>query len=344
MSQWTHAPRLLARAFSSFQHRGFVRGVGIALFATLCGALPADAQTYPTRTITVLVPGAPGGATDAFGRALAHSMTRSMGQTVIVENKPGASGMLAAQAVTQAAPDGYTILLTHAAPIQNSPHMGKVPYNVRKDFAFIAEIGSAPLVLAVSRSVPAKDMKEFLAWAQQNKGKLSYGTYGAGSSGHLMSAFLSQSRKLEMAHAAYKGEAQLIQDMIGGHVPWGIASLGSFAPHLAGGQLRALAITGDSRSKDLPDVPTMAEAGLTEPEFKPIGWVGVMAPAATPAPILAEIEKHTIASLQTPEMKQLFKTYAMEVTGRSSAQFRREFETTDPVVAKLIEISGAKQE
>ncbi len=344
MFQWTHAPRSFARAFSSFHHKSLARSLGVATIAALCGIVPAGAQTYPARTITVLVPGAPGGATDAFGRALAHSMTKSMGQTVIVENKPGASGMLAAQAVTQAAPDGYTILLTHAAPIQNAPHMGKVPYNVRKDFAFIAEIGSAPLVLAVNKNVPAKDMKEFLAWAQQNKGKLSYGTYGAGSSGHLMSAFLSQSRKLEMAHAAYKGEAQLIQDMIGGHVPWGIASLGSFSPHLAGGHLRALAITGDSRSKDLPDVPTMAEAGLTEPEFKPIGWVGVMAPAATPAPILAEIEKHTIASLQTPEMKQLFKTYAMEVTGRTSAQFRREFETTDPIVAKLIEISGAKQE
>lgn len=318
-------------------------GAALATVGALC-ASAAHAQTYPAKPITIVVPGAPGGATDAFGRALAQSINASLGQTVIVENKAGASGMLAAQAVTQAAPDGYTLLLTHAAPIQNAPHMGKVPYDVRRDLAFIAQIGSAPLMVAVGKNVPAKDMKEFIAWAQKNKGKISYGSYGAGSGGHLMSAFLNQSRQLDMTHAAYKGEAQLIQDLLGGHVPWGVLSMGSLAPHLASGNLRALAIASDSRSTDHPDVPTLAESGLPEPELRPVGWLGVLAPAATPAPVVALVEKQVLASLQSPAMMKLLKTYAFQVTGLGAAKFRAEFETSDPIVARMIEMSGAKQE
>jgi tripartite-type tricarboxylate transporter receptor subunit TctC len=319
-------------------------GVVLATLAVLCASATARAQNYPARPITIVVPGAPGGATDAFGRALAQSMSASLGQTVIVENKAGASGMLAAQAVAQAAADGYTLLLTHAAPIQNAPHMGKVPYNVRRDFAFIAQIGAAPLMVAVGKSVAAKDMKEFIAWAQQNKGKISYGSYGAGSGGHLISAFLNQSRQLDMAHAAYKGEAQLIQDLIGGHVPWGVLSMGSLAPHLASGNLRALAVTSDTRSQEHPDVPTMAESGFPEPELRPVGWVGVLAPAAVPGPTLAIIEKHVLASMQSPAMMRLLKSYAFDVTGLGAAKFRSEFEASDPLVARMVETSGAKQE
>jgi tripartite-type tricarboxylate transporter receptor subunit TctC len=319
-------------------------GIALAAVAVLCGSTTVHAQTYPAKPITIVVPGAPGGATDAFGRALAQSMSASLGQTVIVENKAGASGMLAAQAVAQAAPDGYTLLLTHAAPIQNAPYMGKVPYDVRRDLAFIAQIGSAPLMVAVGKSVPAKDMKEFIAWAQKNKGKISYGSYGAGSGGHLISAFLNQSRQLDMAHAAYKGEAQLIQDLIGGHVPWGVLSMGSLAPHLASGNLRALAITSDSRSQEHPDVPTMAESGFPEPELRPVGWVGVLAPAAIPGPVLALVEKQVLASLQSPGMTKLLKSYAIEVTSLGAAKFRSEYEATDPIVGRMIEMSGAKQE
>jgi tripartite-type tricarboxylate transporter receptor subunit TctC len=319
-------------------------GVALATLAVLCAQATAHAQSYPARPVTIVVPGAPGGATDAFGRALAQSMSASLGQPVIVENKAGASGMLAAQAVAQAAPDGYTLLLTHAAPIQNAPHMGKVPYDVRRDFAFIAQIGSAPLMVAIGKGVVAKDMKEFVAWLQQNRGRISYGSYGVGSGGHLISAFLNQSRQLDMAHAAYKGEAQLIQDLIGGHVPWGVLSMGSLAPHLAGGNLRALAITSDSRSQEHPDVPTMAESGFPEPEFRPVGWVGVLAPAAIPGPVLALIEKQVLASLQSPGMTKLLKSYAIEVTGLGAAKFRNEYEATDPIVGRMIEMSGAKQE
>ena len=265
-------------------------------------------------------------------------------KTIVVENKPGASGALAAHAVAQAKPDGYTVFVTHAAPIQNSPHMGKTPYDVRRDFSFVTHIGVVPLGLVVNKTVPANDMREFLQWARETKGKISYGSYGAGSAGHLISLFLSRSRDLDMAHAAYKGEAPMLQDIIGGHVPWGFASAGTIRPFLANGHLRALAITSSKRLPDLPNVPTMAEAGLTEPEFTMTGWVGLLAPAAIPAPVLAELEKHTLAALQTPSLQDLMKSYAIEVTARPSSEFRRDFEATDPRLARLIEASGAKQE
>jgi tripartite-type tricarboxylate transporter receptor subunit TctC len=314
------------------------------IVSALCISTPGNAQGYPNRPVTFVVPGPAGGGTDALGRALAQSMGKSMGQTIIVENKPGASGALAAQALAQAKPDGYTLFVTHAAPIQNSPHMGKTPYDVRRDFAFVAQIGKVPLVLVVNNTVPATNMREFLQWARENKGKITYGSYGAGSAGHLISLFLSQSRGLDMAHAAYKGEAPMLQDLIGGHVPWAFASAGTPGPFLASGQLRALAVTSNNRLPDLPNVPTMAEAGLTEPEFTMSGWVGVLAPAAVPAPIVAELEKHVLAALQTPSMQQFLRSYAIEPTASGSTEFRRDFEASDPILARLIEASGARQE
>ena len=323
---------------------GHRMGVVLAALAMLGVSVTARAQNYPAKPITIVVPGAPGGATDAFGRALAHSMSASLGQTVIVENKAGASGMLAAQAVAQAAPDGSTLLLTHAAPIQNTPHMGKVPYDVRRDFAFIAQIGSAPLMVAVGKSVPAKDMKEFIAWARQNKGKISYGSYGAGSGGHLISAFLNQSRQLDMTHAAYKGEAQLYSRPA--RRPRSVGRAVDGKPGAASGE-RESARSRNHQRQPFAGASRRADDGevrIPEPELRPVGWVGVLAPAAIPGPVLALVEKQVLASLQSPGMTKLLKSYAIEVTGLGAAKFRSEYEATDPIVGRMIEMSGAKQE
>ena len=174
----------------------------IAIAALACSNL-GFAQDYPTRPITFVVTAPPAGATDALARVLAEEMGKRLKQTIIVDNKPGASGMLGAQAVARAAPDGYTLLLAHAGPIYYAPHMfSKVAYDVRRDFAFITEICSASLVLAVGKDVPVRNMKEFVAWAQANKGKVNYGSFGVGSSSHLMNAHLSESRQLDMSHVA----------------------------------------------------------------------------------------------------------------------------------------------
>ena len=170
------------------------------------------------------MPAPPGGATDVLARVLAEEMGKSLKQPVIVDNKPGASGMLGGSIVARAQPDGYTLFLSHATPIYYAQYMfSKVPYDVKRDFALITEICSASLVIAVGKDVPARNMKEFVAWAQSQKGKVNYGSFGVGSSSHLLMAHLSESRHLDMTHVAYKGESPMIQDMIGGQIPWASA-------------------------------------------------------------------------------------------------------------------------
>ena len=314
----------------------------IASAAIAFGTL-AFAQDYPSRPITIVVPAPPAGATDVLARVLAEELGKSLKQTVIVDNKPGASGMLGASAVARAAPDGYTLFLSHAAPIYYAPYMfSKVPYDVRRDFAFITEICSASLVLAVNKDVPVRTMKEFVAWAQVNKGKVAYGSFGVGSSSHLLNAHLSESRHLDMTHVAYKGEAPMIQDMIGGQIPMAIGTLGTMAPHIASGSLRPLAIIGEKRLPELPNVPTMAEAGFTDEEFKPIGGVLLTAPAKTPPAILARLEKESRAAVQTAAMKARFQAFGLVGMGNSSAEFRKNFEASGPVIQKLVQVSGAK--
>lgn len=314
----------------------------IAVAALACSSLGL-AQDYPNRPITFVVPAPPGGATDAISRALADEMGKSLKQPIIVDNKPGAAGMLGTQAVARAKPDGYTVLVAHSGPVAYAPHMfSKVPYDVQRDLAPITEICSASLVFTVSKSVPAKDMKEFIAWAGKNKGKVNYGSFGVGSSSHLLNAYLSESHKLDMTHVAYKGEAPMAMDIIADQIQAGIGTLGTMAPFLATGQLRALALVGEQRLKNLPDVPTMAEAGLPDAEYKLLGGMVMMAPAGTPAPILARLEKEARAAIQSTALKARFQVYGLVGMGNSSAEFRRNLEASAPIIQKLIKVSGAK--
>lgn len=316
----------------------------IALAATACCSAAALAQaTYPSRPITIVVPGPPGGATDVLARALAEEMGKRMGQPVVVDNKPGAAGVLAAQYITRAAPDGHTLLLTNSSPLLNAPYLTKVPYDPRRDFTLLSQLCTGPLVLAVNSSiVPAKSMKEFVAWAAAMKGKVSYGSYGAGTTGHLMSAYLNDSRKLDMVHVAYKGEAPLLQDLAGGQIAWGIATAGSVAAHAASGRVRVLAVMGDRPVADLPAVPTMADAGFPETEFKTVGWIGMVGPANMPAPVLERLERELPAAAQTPQMKSRFQAFGLEPVGNTPAEFRRDYEISAPVSERMVKASGVR--
>jgi tripartite-type tricarboxylate transporter receptor subunit TctC len=307
---------------------------------------PAQAQppAYPVKPITFVVPSPAGGGLDVLARTLADEMSKRMGQPIIVDNKPGASGILGVQTVARAAPDGYTVLITHSGPVLTVPYMyAKAPYDVRRELSFVSQLCTGQLVLAVNATnVPATNMKEFMAWAEKNKGKVNYGSFGIGTSGHLLAAYLSQSRQLDMTHVAYKGESGMIQDLVGGQIAWGIASVGSLAPHIASGRVRALAVLGDRRPADLPNVPTMAEQGFKDPEFKPVGWVAMLAPANLPAPVLERLEKEARAATQTTAMKARFQAFGMEAMGTTSAEFRRDYDATAPVAERLIKLSGAK--
>jgi tripartite-type tricarboxylate transporter receptor subunit TctC len=313
--------------------------------AALVFSSAGRAQGFPARPITLLVPAPPGGAIDALGRAMAEQMGKALGQTLIVDNRSGASGMLAAQTVARAAPDGYTLLLTHTTPMAYLPHMfSKMAYDATRDFAFLTQVCEADLALAVGNAVPARTLAEFLDWARANRGRVSYGSYGTGSAGHLLSAYLSESHRLDMAHVPYKGEAPMIQDMVGGQIPWGMGTIGSLAPQIQAGKLRALAVTAPKRFPQLPEVPTFSEAGLPDEEFRVIGGVLLMAPAAVSAPVLAQLEKVARDAVQSTPMKARFQVYGLRPVGESAEQTRKTFDASMPLIAKLVKASGVKMD
>lgn len=316
----------------------------VLIAATMLAASAAcHAQGYPARPITMVVPGPPGGATDTMARALAEDLGKRLGQPVVVDNKPGGAGIIAIQAVTRAPADGYTLLLSHSTPLISTPHLyASVPYDVRRDLAFISELCVGQTVLVVNNQVPAKTMAEFMDWAARNKSKVSYGSYGVGSMPHVLGAHLNRTRGLDMTHVAYKGEAPLAQDVIAGNVQWAIGSMTTMGPLIRGGKLRALAIVGDHRVKSLPDVPTLAEAGSADQELRPPAWLGLLARAGTPAPVLAKIESATRASIGSDAMRQRLDALSLEPVGGSGADFRKVFDASEPVMARLIRDSGAR--
>lgn len=319
-----------------------IQGAFIALIHLF--SAPAVAQNYPSKPIVFVVPAVAGGATDVLARALAQQMGQQMGQQIIVENRPGAGGMLGAQTVANAPADGYTLFVTPSGPLLTSPHIfPNVKYDPLRDFALITPLCTGSLVLAVnSTTVPARNMKELMAWAESNRGKVSFGSFGVGSTAHLMGAYLGQLRNLDLTHVAYKGEAPMIQDLAGGQVPLAIGTSGVMAPHIQSGRIRPIAVLGDQRLSDLPDVPTMAEVGFPQPEFKPLGWAAIAAPARTPPEVLQRLEKEARAAVHTAAMKARFQIYGMHPLGTSSADFRRQFETQSKLVERLVKISGAK--
>ena len=303
------------------------------------------AKDYPNRPITLVVPAGAGGGTDVVARVLADQLSKRLGQAVVVDNKTGASGMLGTQAVARSVPDGHTLLVAYSTPVFYTHHMfAKVPYDIRKDFEFITQLASTSLVMMVNADVPAKNMKEFMAWAQQNKGKVNYGSYGQGSAGHLMSAYLSDSRKLDMTHVAYKSEAPHIQDLAGGVVSWGLGTVAAAQGVLKGQRVRAIAVYGPRRLADMPDVATMAEQGFPDREFNTVAWFTLLAPAGTPKPILQRLEKEAVEIIHSTAMKARFQVFGLESVPGGSAQFRKDFDAVDPVIQKLVKISGVKMD
>lgn len=304
------------------------------------------AQSYPSRPITLVVPAPAGGTLDSIARALAHDMSSQMGQPFIVDNKPGGGGILAVQTVTRAAPDGYTLLLAHSGVLVSTPHLiSKVPYDVRRDLAFISQVLVGPFVLAVNQSVPAKDMKSFLAWAAENKDKVSFGSYGVGSFAHIAGAYLNRSRGLSMVHVAYKGEGPMVQDLAAGQTTMAISTVTSMKPLIQSGKVRPLAVFGDHRARNLPTVPSTTEVGLTDPEFKSAaGWAGLLARTGTPPAILDRLEKEARTAARAEAMARLASTADWDPIGSTAAEFKKEFNEIEPTVKRLIEAAGAKSE
>ena len=270
------------------------------------------AQPYPSRPIRAVVPLAPGGGTDTVGRLVADKLSELLGQQIVVDNRGGSGGVIGTDLVAKATPDGYTILVGSITTNAVNPVLyKKLPYDHLRDFAPISLIGTVPNVLVVHASVPAKSMKEFLAYARVNRGKINYGSSGLGSATHLSMALISSMTGASMTHVPYKGAGAAVADVLGGQIQALCSSLAGLLPHIKSGRVRALGVTTTGRNAQLPDVPTIAESGI--PGYEVTIWYALFAPAKTPAPILARLNAETVKALNSAELKDRLTLQGLDV-------------------------------
>ena len=282
-----------------------------ALLLSLGVAGAAHAQDYPAKPITIIVTYPAGGGADLMARLLAPKIAATLKQPVIVENRPGASGQIAAGAVAKAMPDGYTLMLDASSYAVNPSLFAKLPYDTEKAFAPIGVTGLFPNVLVATAGYPAKNVADVIAAAKKQPGGVGYASSGNGSAQHLAGALFELQAKVEMLHVPYKGGGPALIDVIGGQVPFFFANLASSLPHIKGGKLNALAVTSSKRTSILPDVPTIAEAGV--PGYQVYEWNVLLAPVGTPAPVMSKLAVALRAALDAPDVRERIASLGGEV-------------------------------
>jgi tripartite-type tricarboxylate transporter receptor subunit TctC len=277
--------------------------VSLLLFIPL--ALTA-AERYPVKPVRIVVGFPPGGSDDTHARLLAQKMTEAFGRQMVVDNRPGAGGIIGQDSVAKAAPDGYTLLFAGPAIVIAPNLYPKMPYDLMRDLTPVSRVATFMAVLVVHPSVPAKSVKELIALARSRPGKLNFASSGAGAVPHLNGELFKQMAKVDITHIPYKGGAPALVDLIGGQVDMYFSLMGSAMSYIAAGKVRPLAVTSAARSKALPDVPTMAEAGL--PLYDLTGWYAIMAPSATPRDIISQLNAAVVNAVGSPDLQErLFK-------------------------------------
>jgi tripartite-type tricarboxylate transporter receptor subunit TctC len=321
----------------SFTQRGFAA----ALAMCAAGAVFAqDASTYPSQPLRIVVPYPPGGATDTLARIVATKLLESWRQTVIVENKPGASGTLGNDMVAKAPRDGHTILLAITAIVQVQSLMPKLPYDALKDLQPLVQVASTNSVFFVPTSEHAGTLKEFIAAAKANPGKLNYGSYGMGTSSHIQGSLLNLQAGLDLTHVPYKGAAPLLQDLRGGQLSSAFIDMATARPHLE--YMKALAVTGPKRNKALPNVPTFAELGFHS--FEPVGWFGLFTPSGVPAPIVAKFTAEASRILHLPDVVARIEALGMTPGELKGDEFTRVVKSDAAVYARIIKDANIRLE
>jgi tripartite-type tricarboxylate transporter receptor subunit TctC len=279
--------------------------------AALVGSQPALAQAdnYPSKPVKIVMPFPPGGMGDTLARILAEQLSKEWGQTVIVDNKPGASGMIGNEFVARAAPDGYTLLVAISQLVQAPALYPKLNYDVQKDFTPLHRLAGALSIFATT-DPEIKSLKDYAAAAAKAPGTYSYGSYGAGTSSHIYSEIFNQQNKIKTVHVPYKGAAPMLNDMLAGHIKASFTDLSTTLPYLQSGKIRAYAVTGRKRSAQLPDVPTFAEQGISGMDS--IGWYGFFGPAKLPQAVTDKIRNTTEKVLRSPEMQAKLASLGLE--------------------------------
>jgi tripartite-type tricarboxylate transporter receptor subunit TctC len=309
----------------------------------LASTVPALAQQpYPFRPVRIVSPFAAGGGNDAICRILSPRLTENLKQQVIVENRAGANGIVGTEVAARAAPDGYTIALIPSGHAVNATLYKKLPFDSIKDFTPITLVGSSPLVLAAHPSLPAKNVKELIALARARPGQLTYGSAGVGSSGHLGGAQFETLTNTKMTHVPYKGMGIVVVDLMSGQVTMTFGTSLSVVPHVRAGRLRALATTGARRSPALPDLPTVAEAGV--PGYEASIWYGFVAPARLPPDILSRLHSAIVAVLQLPETRERFASQGLDVLHNTPEEFAKLLVADVARWAKVVERAGVQAE
>ena len=316
----------------------------IRLAAAACGAYAlgaAHAQTtYPSRAVRMVLAFPPGGPTDIVARVLAAKLSELLGQTVVVENRPGAGGNLAAEMVARAAPDGYTLFYNTSAIAIGPALYAKVNYDPVRDFAPVSSTATNAMVLMVHPSLPVKTVREFVDYARANPGKLNYGSSGTGTITHLATAALASSLGLEMTHVAYKGSAPALLDLASGSTQLMTDTVNSAAPFIRDGRMRALAVTMPQRLAVLPDVPTLAETVL--PGMEMSAWQGLLAPAGTPAAIVARLNAQVNRALQNPEVRAKLIAAGTEILGGTPEEYAGYIRSEIGRWTKIVKETGAR--
>jgi tripartite-type tricarboxylate transporter receptor subunit TctC len=312
----------------------------IALLLALLAGSAAAQSSYPLKPIRIVVGYTPGGATDIVARILAAKLQEALGQSVIVENKPGAGSNIGSEYVARSAPDGYTLLVGSIASASNMVAYKNLGYDTLRDLAPVSQLMSAPSVLAVHPSFPAKNLQELIALAKREPGKYAYASTGSGGSPHLAGELLKLRAGIDLIHVPYKGAAPALSDLLGGQVHMAFQTALSAVPHLQSGQLRGIAVAANKRLAQLPTVPTMAEAGLAGVEVS--SWNGLFVPAKTPPEIIARLHAETVKALAAPDVREKLLAQGAEPVGSSPEEFRTYIGAEIEKWGKVVRASGLR--
>ena len=315
--------------------------LAMAAAASACFAWSAvQAQDYPNRPVRVIVPFSPGGAVDGPMRLIAQKMSERLGQQVIVENKPGAGATIGTEMVAKAVPDGYTLLLASQTNAISASLYKQLSYEPIDDFAPISLIGREPGVLVVHPSLPVKTVAEFVTYVKEHPGQVNYASSGNGSGQHLFMALFASMTGIKLDHVPYRGSAQATTDLLAGTVQASIPGTAGMVGHIKAGKLRPLAVTGTRRSPQLPEVPTMIEAGVAS--YQAYVWLGLLEPKGTPPAIVERLYRDVVAALATPDVTAYMTTAGIEIVGSTPAEFGAYFRAEKDQWAKVVRETGAK--